>query len=277
MPITGFVSCSLGIAVPSTLDSTTLAWVAAVIANGGTVSLNRRTIVNNLIVGLKIDGIWAKLDRLWIHAAENTQSALTDMVALTLAVANGSPAFAANLGYTGVDSSTTVYISTGVNLLTFSGAFGANAGHISAWSNTDTTSSVTGGCIIGSSRGNGGSGLVEIFPLFFSGNAFWNCNGSGIALAETHSLGHYIANRSDSNNEQAYLNGSNVGNNTPSPPSGLANVPIIILACNDETVGINFGSACQVTMVSIGGSLSTTDATNFYNRLRTYMTAVGVP
>jgi hypothetical protein len=33
----------------------------------------------------------------------------------------------------------------------------------------------------------------------------------------------------------------------------------------------------MATMASIGSSLSSTDVTNFYNRLRTYMTAVGVP
>ena len=33
----------------------------------------------------------------------------------------------------------------------------------------------------------------------------------------------------------------------------------------------------QVAATSIGSSLNSTEATAFYNRLRTYMTAVGVP
>jgi len=41
--------------------------------------------------------------------------------------------------------------------------------------------------------------------------------------------------------------------------------------------GTTAGSAYQCAMASIGSSLNGTDATNFYNRLRTYMTAVGVP
>jgi hypothetical protein len=38
-----------------------------------------------------------------------------------------------------------------------------------------------------------------------------------------------------------------------------------------------FGAGYQIAMASIGSSLNSTEATNFYNRLRTYMTSMGVP
>ena len=90
-------------------DAATIAWVNQVVTNGGTVSAGRQTLVDNLIVGLKADGIWTKLERLWLFAAENTISALTDLVGLTLATANNSPTFTADVGYTGVDAGTDVH------------------------------------------------------------------------------------------------------------------------------------------------------------------------
>src|SRR5260221_11632840 len=94
-------------------DPATIAWVSAVIANGGTVSPARRQVVDVLIKGLKLDGTFTKLDRLWMLCAENQVSALTDMVGLTLATAVNAPTFTTDRGYT-FDGATN-YISTGYN------------------------------------------------------------------------------------------------------------------------------------------------------------------
>jgi hypothetical protein len=58
------------------LDQATIDWIAAVVTAGGTVSTPRGIVVNTFILGLMTDGIWSKLDRLWLLAAENSQSAL---------------------------------------------------------------------------------------------------------------------------------------------------------------------------------------------------------
>src|SRR5215475_8332903 len=95
------------------IDPATTAWVNAVVTNGGSVSNARKTLVNNLISGLKTDGVWTDLDRLWLYAGENQPSALTDLVATGLATAVNSPTFTTDNGFTGVDASTTVYIDSG--------------------------------------------------------------------------------------------------------------------------------------------------------------------
>jgi hypothetical protein len=280
MPITGFVSSCLGIALPSGViatDPATTAWVNAVIANGGTVSAGRQTLINNLIAGGKADGWWAKLDRLWIFAGENEPSALTDMVALVLAVTNSSPSFTIDRGYTGVDSNTTVYIDTSTNNTNVS-KFGTNAGHISAWSNTNTTSSAGGGCICGI-ESSVNTNETSIFPLYSDGNAYFRINDAtaSTGIANANSLGHYLANRSGASASQGYIN----GNLVVSPNAAAGTIPnltnITVLLLDDFSSGGGAGSACQITMHSLGGNLSGTDVTNFYNRLRTYMTAVGVP
>jgi len=259
-------------------DPATVAWESAVIANGGSVSAGRKVTVDVLIKGLKTDAVWAKLDRLWIFAAENTPSALTDMVADALAVANGSPSFTTDRGYTGVDGSTTVYVDTGFNPTTApTPNFVLNSAHVSAWSNTNITPS-TGGALLGLSATGGSTNSTSIIPKDAAGNANFRINDTtpSAGVVNANSTGHYLANRSGASASQGYKNGSSVI--TPNQTSGaLVNASIAFLADNDTTNGIFFGGPFQCTMGSIGGNLSSTDVTKFYNRLRTYMTAVGVP
>src|SRR5215831_13637080 len=91
------------ISVPAAaFDAATLAWVAAVVGDGGTVSATEKGYVDTLIVGLRADGLFSKLDRLWLLASENTHQAKIDIIALQSFTLTGSPTFAANAGYTGV-------------------------------------------------------------------------------------------------------------------------------------------------------------------------------
>ena len=62
------------------------------------VSSTRRTLVDALIRGLKTDGVWSKLDRLWLFAAENATSALVDVKEGRLATAVSSPTFTTDRG-----------------------------------------------------------------------------------------------------------------------------------------------------------------------------------
>jgi hypothetical protein len=89
--------------------------------------------------------------------------------------------------------------------------------------------------------------------------------------------GHCIANRSASNAVQGYKNGSSVLTSSDASQA-LCTVQFITGGTNNNgapqgTLGANG----QIAMASIGASLTATEATNFYNRLRTYMTTVGVP
>jgi len=50
------------------------------------------------------------------------------------------------------------------------------------------------------------------------------------------------------------------------------------MVCGQNNNGSTTGYANQqIAAASIGSSLNSTEAGNFYTRLRTYMTAVGVP
>src|SRR5262245_61114005 len=114
--------------VPVGDDGDANAWAQFVVLSGGTVSTARLNLVGTLIQGLKADGIWTKLDLLYLYAAENTISARVDIVRRTLPGIVGSPTFTADRGYAGTDvDPATNYLGTGFNASTFGGQYSLNS------------------------------------------------------------------------------------------------------------------------------------------------------
>ena len=261
----------------ASFEAETTTWVNAVVGNGGSVSNGRKTTVNTLIANLKGDGVWSKLDRLWLLAAENEVSALTDLVATGTATKVSTPTFTTDVGYTGEDSALpTKYLDSNFNPSTAGGHFVQDSAHISSWNSGNVTQS-TGGCSMGYRDGTTKL-ATHIFAAFSDGNGYFRINdstpsGSGGALANVS--GHYIANRSGASASQAYRNGSLFA--SPNDTSGAVQNLKFFLTCMNGDGTPFVGNSNQLTMASIGGSLTGTDASNFYTRLRTYMTAVGVP
>jgi hypothetical protein len=85
-------------------------WEAAVIANGGSVSLARRIIVDEFVYAEKAAGNWALTDDYHVFWAENSAQALTSLKRRILAVAYNVPTFTANRDFT-TDGATS-YIDT---------------------------------------------------------------------------------------------------------------------------------------------------------------------
>jgi hypothetical protein len=262
----------------SAFDAATIAWVNAVIANGGSVSNGRKILVDNLIVGLKADGLFTKLDRLWLFAAENQPSALTDIIADQLATAVNSPTFTTDRGYTGQDQNVpTQYIDTNYNPSTNGVQYTQNAAHASAWCVGNVAPSV-GGALMGLNAA--ATTVTDIYDTFSDGNVYARINEgtpSGSQGAPGTRAGQWLINRSGSGATQLYQNGSLFS--SPNSTSGaLANGNFFVTCENfPPPPTTNNGTPNQVAMASMGGNLNGTDASNLYSRLRTYMTAVGVP
>ena len=237
-------------------------WVDAVVAAGGSVSSGRRTIVDTLIKGLATDGIWTKLDRLWLFAAENSQSALIDLVGLTPVTPVNSPTFTPDVGYEG--STTPSYLETGYNFLSNGVNYGVNSAHISVWS---AGSAAASNYTLGTSI-NGGL-YVGVFPrLDVDNNTYIRVNdnpASGSIASSTDARGFFLGNRSSSTGREAYLNGASLGTyGSVTALSSLLN----------ETIRFYLGKHAAA---SCGGSLTATEAANFYTRLNTYLTALAAP
>lgn len=267
---------TLGAGKPvSAIDPATTAWVNQVITNGGTVSAGRQSTVDTLIKSLKSASVWNILDRLWLLAAENNISARTDLVGLTLATVTGSPTFTTDRGYTGTDTTNpaTDYLATGFNPATATN-YKQNAAHFSAWSVTNTVSAA-GGAEVGNDTLTGG-----LYDTFTDGNIYARINdsvGSGSQGAPGTRIGHWIVNRSGASASAAYQNGSLFS--SPNAASAAVLAQNFLILAGNSGAGAQQGNPNQVAMISMGGDLTSVSSgvTSFYNALRTYMTAVGVP
>ena len=257
----------------------TSAPVAAFLARTSGLDTTHINAYTALINGLVSDGVWSKLDVLHIYATQDSTTALLNLVSTSYnGTANGSPSFTADRGFTGVSGSGTVYIDTGFNPITaVSPKYVNNSAHLSAWLPVNTAPGYSDNMVMGALSSSTGS---KIIPRNTSAQAVLQINQAGsnqVVASLADQVGHYLANRSDANNIQGYRNAVSLGTSAASPSGGLCNGSIPVLS-GLFTAGPAFaGNPSQVAAASIGSSLSSTDATNFYNRLRTYMTAVGVP
>ncbi|HYT40779.1 MAG TPA: hypothetical protein VEP90_00405 [Methylomirabilota bacterium] len=260
-------------------------WVNAVVAKGGTVSDSRKNLIYPFVNGLIADGVWGVFDRFWLFGAENETAALLDLVNLQTAVKNGAPSFTVNQGYTGVDLSTTVYIDSSFNPATASGVnYLQTSAHVSVWVNTNVVST-NGASAIGIHNATTGiRSLVN--PRDAADNLFCRANtntGGPAGVSNTNAVGFYISDVAGGPTNATctgYKNGSQVVQTTTQTSGSLADLTgnVYILNCNTVAgTAAQSGCGCQVTAASIGGHLTAAQVTSFYNRLRTYMTGIGVP
>jgi hypothetical protein len=224
------------------------------------------------------DGIWAKLDVFYIFATADSTTALLNLVSTSYSgIANGSPTFTTDRGFTGTMGSSTIYINTQWDPVTVpSRVFAQDSAHISVWTVTHVTN--TGG-----NGGNLGQVIAGnqsvIFTRFADGNTYprVTAQGTEAGFVDADGIGHYIANRTSGTTLLGYKNGTQTLSVASTSAPVTLNNNFIVLAYDDFSTGATAGSGSQTAGASIGGGLTGTDATNFYNRLRTYMTAVGVP
>ncbi len=230
----------------------------------------------DLISGLVADGIWSKLDVLHIYATQDSTTALLNLVSTSYpAVLHGSPTFTVDRSFSGgLSGGSTVFIDTGFNPRTATTPQAAqNSMHLSAWS---TLSASDNGSIMGAID-SGSAEIVAIKPRDLSGNFLIFVNNATPVSAAMNPVnpGHFIANRSSSSTVTGYWNGVSQFTNSSNTSINTVNASIYVLSLNN--IGTAAGSVYQASAASIGSSLSGTDALNFNNRLRTYMTVVGVP
>jgi hypothetical protein len=205
--------------------------------------------------------VWAKLDALYILATKDTSNAILNLVSTSYTLTpNGSPTFTVDVGYTGVDSSSTVYLDTNMNPITAGGLHTATSAHLATWTPTDFN---TGGGLI--SIGSRVTALTDIVPRYSNGNSFGRLFGAQITVTLSDSVGMYVLN-GDATNVNFYKNGSLIGGpvSTGGSPN---NATYWVLGRNPDAGGIG----APVSMASIGGNLTATNVANFYTRMNTYM------
>src|SRR5258706_6883060 len=177
-------------------------------ARAGTLDATHHSAYDTLICGLVTDGIFSKLDVLYIFATQNTATAQLNLVSSSFsATLNGAPTFTTDRGYTGVAASTTVYIDTGFNPSSGTPNFIQNSAHVSVWCVTNAAADVVSA--IGASNPSGqGTSLI---PRHTNGSTFYRVTAQGISgVANAVSNGHYLASRTGLTTMVGYKNGASV-------------------------------------------------------------------
>lgn len=217
-----------------------------------------------LINGLVTDGVWTKLDALYVFATQDPTTSLLNLVSSSFSatVNTGAPAFAADRGYTSLVGNS---LTTNFNASTAGGNYAQNSAHIMLWNNATTVGDSN--CQVDASASE------AVYARFSDTNAYFRIqNGSAGGFTTTTAHGFYLANRSAAGAWQGYKDTAQLGTGTDAS-SALSNSSFFVPA---ESGG-NTPSADQVSAVGFGGSLSPTDAANYNSRMRAYMTTVGVP
>lgn len=251
---------TVGDTTGSSFDSATNAWIAAV--GSSNISSGRQTVVDNLIVGLKADGVWSKLDRLWLFAAENTASALVDLKATATATAVNSPTFSTT-GYT--FNGSTNYINTGYNPASGTN-YAQNSAHISVW---PVNISSSAWAQHGNYDNTKGAGLEWGSTVWY---AYINDNTLSNTSVTKGSTGLITLTRPASGSRKLYVSGTSAYSDSVSS-TGISSNNYYVGAGNAAGSATHH-TTNKIATFSIGGSLTDTDVANLYSRLRTYMTAV---
>ena len=246
------------------VDPATTAWVNAVVAAGGSASATQQGNVDALIKGLKVDGIWSRLDRLWLYASENAAQANIDLIVNATHTLHSSPMFTANAGYQG--DGTAAWIDTGyrpevtspTNYVQDSASFGC-------WV-------VVGGASSGQVHMGSDSNRVLVFR---SGTGMLFNINHGISTTFTFGnvTGLWHVNCSASNATQLYQNGSSVITDTKGSNTIDAWNLFTLAVPNNGTGNAQSFFAGQLAMVFAGADLSGS-ASAFYSRIHTYLNSV---
>lgn len=231
-----------------------------------------------LINGLVADGVWPTLDVLQVYAAQDSTTALLNLVSVnfTGSLSATPPTFTADQGFTGNGSN--AYVDTGYVPSTSAINYLLNSAQMSFWNLTNRA----GNAGFAETGAFDGANTSDQNPSDGSNSFLARLNtsaGGSFSTAVAASNGFFLSNRTGSavNTTQNFYNGASAGAAAGAASTAIPTGNYFVLARNDSGSPVG-ASTDQFAAFSCGASLTTTQITAFYNRLHTYMqTIAGVP
>lgn len=252
------------VANTASLNSETSALIAAMTT---APTAERVAQIDSLITSLKNSGVWAKKRTIYVLAAADSQAASLNWKnpgANTITILTGTPVFNADRGYTfnNLNGLDTNFNPTTAGIV-------LNSESLSVWVRnnlaTNTYAAGTNGSAIQPRRSTGDNA---------SANSQTSTLTTGTAGAMTTSVGLSAISRSASGNFIFYKNGSAYETLTRASV-GVDNHNLIIGGRNNASGALNGGSAYEVSIVTMGDSMTADEMAAEYSAFSTYMTAVG--
>ena len=240
--------------------------------------------ITTLICGLVTDGVITgnlsttgcgptptSLDALYILAQQNSTDALLNICRATYnATLTGAPTFTTFKGYSAF--TTGALIGTNFNAASATSPnYVENSANYGVWSYAVVNETVA---VMGT-HATGAVGESNMYTDF-SGTSFYgrinSVGGSSGPVTQPGTKGLFVAERTSSSATTLYWDGISQGGVTDTS-GGPASFPFVI----GSVTGAGGATAQTICEAHIGAALGATLNLALYNRLRTYMTAVGVP
>jgi hypothetical protein len=243
----------------------------AFVTNAGIVDQVEANAVNNLVIGLKADGLWTKMKACYPMVggvATSHQYNLKNTSTFTLTFFGGWTHSSTGATPNGTNAYADTFLTPNLafNTTTFN--------HLSYYSRSNTAK--TAEYVMGAFNGIGNHGLIirrDTNLGFFvadyaTSTSFRSAGGTGV----TDGRGLFLGSQTGTN-AKLYRNGSVIYNNTGvTLNNAIPNNKIFIGALNETGMGSFTDKQCA--FASIGEGLSDTDATNLNTRVTTFQTAL---
>ena len=261
-PLFSYSQLSIGILESSRIDPNAIAFInAASITNQIQIDA-----INNLVIGLKADGLWTKMKAIYPFVGGTASSHkfnLKDPRDL-------DAAFRLQF-FGGLTHSATGCLSNGTN--GYANTYFIPSTHLTVnnggWSFYSRTQVNENKYEMGTNSGSSFNALLTRFANRFYA-AYDSTYGNNYPNAD--SRGFYTVSRNETNNIRGFINGTKVIDNTSI--GILSSIPMYIFAENNLGTLVNI-STKECAFSALHDGLSDTEAANFYTRVQAFQTALG--
>lgn len=237
-------------------------------------SAAKKARYDTLIKALIASGAWSKLDVLHIYCADDSPTALTNLVQSNYGgVVNGTMTFSANHGFTGNGS--TGYIDTQFVPSSAGGSFAQNDNNFGVYI---LTARVAGQpyAAIGSNTAAVNSDTY-IYPWYVDNNSYAADEGIVVNTPATAVAGMWLLSRTGSGVAQEYLNGSPFQAVNGASAGALPSLSFVVGARRAGAAGAPSDfSADQFAAIVIGGGLSSAQVAQVSNAINGFLAGAGV-
>lgn len=251
-------------------DTDATAFFLRVTAAGGSLTINEKLSVNNLVISLKQTSNWNNMLAIYPMVGSTANSCSQNLKSASFTgIFNGGWNFAS----TGVTpNGTNAYLNT--NFLPSISSINNNT-HISFYSRSEIQ--IDSQCLIGSAKNTIFIPLITIYgrstiPTIMDSYSY---SSNRISYSPTTSKTFFINTRTSNFLFNGYNNSLLIGTNTTSQIQNIqtCNLPIYIGAINLNGIANQF-SANECAFASIGLGLNNTNVINFNNTILSFQTSL---
>jgi len=238
----------------------------AFINAAGITGATQQSAINTLVVSLKANNIWTKLDAIYPMVGGTATTHKFNLK--NPADTNAAYRLSFVGGWT---HSSTGALPNGTNAYadTFYVHSQLNSASMSFYSRTNSTGLMNE--IGNATFGTPNSIIVIRFNDLFYGHMNQNSDTSTI---NTNSLGHYMVSRTGSNVLRLYKNGS-LSLNSNAVSVGIPTNNMIISAWRSDPSSISRYSNRQCSFATLGTGLNDTESANLYTAIQAFQTTLG--